>query len=82
MTYKTISLLHEDAIQKIQTELLRLLEEVGIQVGDPGCVELLVRAGAKVDGDSGVVRLPTPMVLEYTARSAGNMTWWTCGATG
>jgi trimethylamine--corrinoid protein Co-methyltransferase len=71
MTYKTISLLHEDAIQKIQTESLRLLEDVGIQVGDPGCLELLVRAGAKVVGDSNVVRLPTPMVLEHVRQVCG-----------
>jgi trimethylamine--corrinoid protein Co-methyltransferase len=71
VTYKTISLLHEDAIQKIQTESLRLLEDVGIQVGDPGCLELLVRAGAKVVGDSNVVHLPTPMVLEHARQVCG-----------
>jgi trimethylamine--corrinoid protein Co-methyltransferase len=71
MTFKTVSLLQEDAIQKIQTESLRLLQDVGIQVGDPGCLELLVRAGAKVVGDSNVVRLPTPMVLEYVHQVCG-----------
>ena len=69
MTYKTVSLLPQDTLQKIQSESLRLLAEVGIYVGDPACQELLVRAGAKLVGQSGVVRLPTPMVLEAVSQT-------------
>jgi trimethylamine--corrinoid protein Co-methyltransferase len=71
MTYKTVSLLPEEKLDKIQSESLRLLEEVGIRVGDPGCLELLVRAGAKTVGQSNVVRLPAAMVLEAVGQLTG-----------
>jgi trimethylamine--corrinoid protein Co-methyltransferase len=71
MAYKTVSLLKQDDLQKIQFESLRLLEEVGVHIGDPGCVELLTRAGAKQVGQSGVVRLPAPMVLEAVNQLSG-----------
>jgi len=71
MQYKTVSLLDLSTLQKIQARSLRLLEEVGVYVGDSECIELLARAGAKVVGETNVVHLPTPMVLEALAQLDG-----------
>ncbi len=71
MQYKSVSLLDEGTLQRVQAESLRLLENVGVYVGDADCIETLRKAGARVDGQSSVVRLPTPMVLEATAQLTG-----------
>jgi trimethylamine--corrinoid protein Co-methyltransferase len=72
MTYKTISLLDQGTLQRIQADSLRLLEEVGVYVGDPGCREILKRAGAKVVGQTDTVRLPRNMVLEAVDQLTGS----------
>lgn len=71
MTYKTVSLLPEAALERIQAESLRLLEQVGIYVGDAGCRSLLVRAGARQVGQTDVVRLPAAMVREHASQITG-----------
>jgi trimethylamine--corrinoid protein Co-methyltransferase len=72
MTYKSVSLLDQDVLQRIQGESLRLLEEVGLDVGDPEAVGTLKKAGAKVDGQSSVVRLPRAMVREAVGQLTGS----------
>ncbi len=72
MTYKTVSLLDQDALRRIQADSLRLLEEVGVYVGDPGCRQILKRAGARVVGQTGTVRLPKQMVLEAVDQLTGS----------
>ena len=64
MTYKSISLLDEGSLERIHKESLRVLENVGVRVGDPECIRILEKKGAKVDGQSNIVRLPSEMVLE------------------
>ena len=64
MIKKRVSLLGEEALERVHAESLRVLESVGVQVDDPECVEILRRAGARVDGRSSTVRLPGPMVIE------------------
>jgi trimethylamine---corrinoid protein Co-methyltransferase len=71
LTLKTISLLDEDTLLRIQASSLRLLEEVGMAVGDAGCADLLVRGGALRVGESNVVRLPAAMVLEAVSQLSG-----------
>jgi trimethylamine--corrinoid protein Co-methyltransferase len=71
MQYKSVSLLDEGTLQRVQRESLRLLENVGVYVGDSDCVETLKKAGARVDGQSSVVRLPASMVLEAMAQLTG-----------
>ena len=71
MTYKSMSLLDQDTLLRIQADSLRLLEEVGVYVGDASTVDLLARAGARVDGQSQVVRLPRAMVLEAVSQLTG-----------
>jgi len=64
MAYKAISTLDRASLERVHEESLRVLENVGVRVFDPECVKILQEAGAKVDGQSDVVRLPAPMVLE------------------
>jgi trimethylamine--corrinoid protein Co-methyltransferase len=71
MSYKAVSLLDQDTLRRIQSDSLRLLEEVGVYVGDPACANLLGKAGARVDEQSGVVRLPVPMVMEAVSQLTG-----------
>jgi trimethylamine--corrinoid protein Co-methyltransferase len=56
------------ALEQIHSESLRILENIGVRVDDPECVEILRRAGAKVVGQSNVVKLPAPMVMEAMAQ--------------
>ena len=64
MARKAVSLLDQAALEKIHSESLRILENIGIRVDDPECVKILRKAGAKVVGQSNVVLLPSPMVNE------------------
>ena len=64
MQKKSITLLDHESLEQVHKESLRVLENVGVRVADPACVKILERAGAQVDGQSEVVRLPAPMVLE------------------
>lgn len=72
MKTKTVSQLDEGTLHRIQADSLRLLEEVGIFVGDPGCRQLLERAGARIVGQSETVRLPREMVLEAVGQLTGS----------
>jgi len=61
---KAVTLLDQSALEKIHSESLRILENIGMRVDDPECVNILRKAGAKVVGQSNVVLLPAPMVNE------------------
>ena len=63
MAYKAISFLGQASLERVHKESLRVLENVGVRVADPECVKILKKAGARVDGQSDIVRLPGPMVL-------------------
>lgn len=64
MVRKAISLLNRESLQQVHDESLRVLENVGVRVADPECIRILKKAGARVDGQSEIVRLPAPMVRE------------------
>ena len=64
MTHKAITLLDRESLQRVHDESLRVLENVGVRVADPECARILRKAGARVDDQSEVVRLPAPMVRE------------------
>ncbi len=64
MTRKTATLLSRESLERIHSESLRMLENIGIRVENPECRAVLEKAGAKMLGQSDVVRLPAPMVLE------------------
>ena len=62
--FKTISPLSNSSLERIHRESLRILENVGVRVADPECIKILKKSGAKVQGQSEIVRLPAEMVLE------------------
>jgi trimethylamine---corrinoid protein Co-methyltransferase len=68
MPLKTVSLIDRGALERIHKESLRILENVGVQCDDAGAVEVLRKAGAKVVGQTQVVRLPPAMVEETMAQ--------------
>ena len=68
MAVKRVSLLSQDALERVYHEALRVLEHVGVRVADPECVHILRRAGARVDGPSDIVHLPATMVTEALAQ--------------
>ncbi len=68
MATKTVSLLDRRSLDRIHSESLRLLDEVGVRVENAGCREVLLRAGAKAVGVTDVVRLPGAMVDEALAQ--------------
>jgi trimethylamine--corrinoid protein Co-methyltransferase len=64
VTRKAVSLLDRAALEKVHMESLRILENIGVRVDDRECLEILRKAGARVVGQTSVVRLPAPMVTE------------------
>jgi trimethylamine--corrinoid protein Co-methyltransferase len=62
--FKTISLLDHASLEQIHKESLKILENVGVGVEDPECINILKKSGATVQGQSDIVRLPAEMVLE------------------
>jgi len=65
---KSVSLLDQAALERIHSESLRILENIGMRVDDAECVKILRQAGARVVGQSNVVLLPAPMVNEAMAQ--------------
>jgi trimethylamine---corrinoid protein Co-methyltransferase len=63
------TVLDATAIETIHSEALRLLNETGIHVPDPECLSALSDAGAAVDGNASVARIPARVVEDALARS-------------
>ncbi len=61
--------LREDRIGRIHESSLRVLEETGVRVKNPEAIETFSRAGAKIDTDESIVRLPARLV-EKTLKDA------------
>ncbi len=59
--------LSEDDIRKIHTTSLDVFQEVGIEVNCPDALSLFREAGAHVDTDAGVVRIPAALVEKLVA---------------
>jgi len=57
-----LTLLHDDMIQRILEEAHQLLLKPGIKVQNPEARQLLGEAGAEVDEDTQVVRIPSRIV--------------------
>lgn len=67
----TLRLLSEPLVEQIVTEAMVLLREPGVRVHNAEARRLLAEAGAEVDGDKLVARIPEAIVrraLETTAR--------------
>ncbi|HJW76940.1 MAG TPA: trimethylamine methyltransferase family protein [Thermoleophilia bacterium] len=68
MATKTASLLSRASLDRIHRESLRILENIGVRVENAECRRALERAGAKVVGQTDVLRLPAAMVEEAMAQ--------------
>jgi len=64
--YKPIS---DEDVQKIHETSLRVLEEVGIQVNFPEALDLFRNAGAKVDSNLSIVKIPRELVEELVHKA-------------
>ncbi len=56
--------LTEEAIQKVHQTAMRVIEEVGFQVNSDTVLELFTTAGASVDQERRLVRLPQKRAME------------------
>ncbi|MBX6321841.1 MAG: trimethylamine methyltransferase family protein, partial [Rhodospirillaceae bacterium] len=61
-------------IERIHEASLHILEEMGLELMSAEALDLLARAGAKVDRDSGRVRLDRHFVLEQVAKAPRSFT--------
>jgi trimethylamine---corrinoid protein Co-methyltransferase len=68
MPTKTVSFLSDGALDRIHAESMRILESIGVRVENARCRAILERAGARPVGQTGVMRLPAPMVEEAMAQ--------------
>ena len=59
---KPIEVLSEDQVAAIDEASLTLLQEIGIEFMGPAARDLLRKAGAKVDDDTGLVRIPRELI--------------------
>jgi len=62
--FKPLEVLSADQVAAIDEASLHLLQEIGIEFMGPAARDLLRRAGAAVDDDSGLVRIPRELVRE------------------
>lgn len=61
--------LKEQDIEKIHETSLRVFEEVGIETRLPEARDLFRRAGAEVDDETGIIRIPPNLVEELIAQA-------------
>ena len=66
-----IELLTPDIIARILDEAFQLMQKPGIKVQSPAARELLIDAGASVDGE--VVRIPEKIVREALGYRSGRI---------
>ncbi len=68
MATKKVSLLSTEALDRIHAGSLRILSGTGVRVENARCRAVLVKAGAKQEGQTDLVRLPAAMVEEAMAQ--------------
>ena len=61
---KPIDILSQDQVAAIDEAALTLLQETGIEFMGPAARDLLRRAGASVNDETGLVRIPRELVAE------------------
>ena len=67
-----IEVLAPDAISSVHDQAMRILEEIGVEVGSEAGIELLRAAGQTIDGTR--VRLDRGFVMEQVARAPASFT--------
>ena len=66
--------LNEEAIEKIHQTVMQIIEEVGFQVHSTEGLELFKKAGAKVDDEKRLVKLPRDMAMELINKAPSELT--------
>ena len=74
----SLNILTEDELDEIHHGTLDLLETTGIYVEDETALDRFETAGARVDRDSRIVRIP-PHLIEDAIRSAPSRSFWPAG---
>jgi trimethylamine--corrinoid protein Co-methyltransferase len=72
--YRPLEILSSDEVEAIHRESLRILEELGIEFLHDGALDLLAKAGARVDRSSKLVRFDRFMIEEVVGRAPGRFT--------
>jgi len=72
--FPPLNILSEGQVEQLDAAAFRILETIGIQVTSPEAVELFRRAGARVDGEAGRLRLPRELVRHALSTAPGAYT--------
>ena len=70
-TYKPLS---EADIESVHQTVMRVFEEIGVQVNHAEAMEIFKNAGAKVDRDAKIVKFPRDMVMELVGKAPSGVT--------
>jgi len=71
----TAQLLSEEEKHLIHQQSLRILAEVGVRVHGEKGLPLLAAAGAQVDFETGIARIPAELVEYALAAARGPLSW-------
>ena len=66
--------LSDEQVETISQTTFRVLEEVGVQVNHGGARQLFAQAGARVDEDQALVKIPAQLARELIARAPSQVT--------
>ena len=70
-SYKPLS---DQNIESIHQTVMRVFEEIGVQVNHAEAMEIFKKAGAHVDPDSKIVKFPRELVMELVAKAPSTVT--------
>ena len=71
---KYLEFLSKDDVQKVHTTSLAVLEETGVRVLHEEALKRFADAGAKVDSDNQLARIPGGIVEEWIQKAPGSFT--------
>ena len=69
-----ISILDDEDIKKINQTARDILEEIGIEFPSEKALKIFADAGAKVDFDKKLVKIPSHLVADYLKKAPGRYT--------
>ncbi len=66
--------LSDDEIKKIHNTSLKVLEQIGIHMPHPEALNVMEKAGAKVEKNSALVKMPPQLVMDCVAKAPKSVT--------
>ena len=69
-----VALLSDDQVETVHEASLELLEEIGVELMGGAARDAFRAAGALVDDESGLTRIPRDVLLEAVASAPGRFT--------